>query len=474
MKKFITILFALSTLFLSACNQNDTIPILKPTPEVQTPQGRDIIFTDEQLKLPIKKGACFTLRDPATSNKGTYVQNMPKVAKLNVGWNYSWGSTYVQNQIKDIEFVPMLWGGNQNMDKFLSNMRLQIADGTVKRVLGFNEPDGVQQSNMSVEKALSLWPALESLGVPLGSPAVVNAETGQWLEDFMSEANRLGYRVNYICVHNYGGGSAQNFEEKLTNIYNKYHLPILVTEFAVADWNATSPETNKHSPEKVLDFMKTVLPWMEEQDFVLGYCWFSFNQTSSQGSSSALFDADGNLTELGKYYSEFPNITPDNPPVEEVNLLKNPGFEDLGEGWIKGANNVNFDNKITSPALADNIISGDITLRFSSKKSWANISQVVQVEKGHTYKYGFTGRIQDGIGPSGSTSTSHSLNLQLRKEGDKSTTFGDVLSVKTGTNTTVSGEITVDDSFPDTIELYISKANGIAYTDDVFFIDITK
>ena len=39
-------------------------------------------------------------------------------------------------------------------------------------LLGFNEPDLAEQANMTVEKALELWPRLEATGMRLGSPAV--------------------------------------------------------------------------------------------------------------------------------------------------------------------------------------------------------------------------------------------------------------------------------------------------------------
>ena len=39
-------------------------------------------FTEAELKLPGKKGACFTLRQPRDKNGGTVVENMPKVKVL--------------------------------------------------------------------------------------------------------------------------------------------------------------------------------------------------------------------------------------------------------------------------------------------------------------------------------------------------------------------------------------------------------
>jgi len=34
--------------------------------------------------------------------------------------------------------------------------------------------------------------------------------------------------------------------------------------------------------------------------------------------------------------------------------------------------------------------------------------------------------------------------------------------------------VTVDADFPETVQVYISKNNGIAYIDDVFFMEVAK
>lgn len=303
---------------LLACGSDSPTPPLQPTITVPTlPPSTDdtddadddeeqdnsnITFTGAQLKFPTKKGACYTLRDP--SKNGDYLTNMPKVEALNVGWNYSWGTGIAPNQSDDIEFVPMTWG-SFNADNLTANLQPKFEAGLYKRILAFNEPDGEKQANMTVDKAIALWPTLESFRVPLGSPAIVNAETGEWLEEFMKQVDEKSYRVDYICVHNYGGGSVSAFQKKMTNIYEKYKRPLLITEFAVADWTAKSPEENKHSKAKVLKFMQGVLPWIEEQSFIYAYSWFPFGQQSAAGTSSALFDGEGNLTELGQYYAQF-------------------------------------------------------------------------------------------------------------------------------------------------------------------------
>lgn len=277
------------------------------------------------MKLPGKKGACFTLREAGNKNGGTVVENISKVKALNPSWNYSWGTELVREQPRLIEFVPMVWGGS-NVEALEKRLAADVVpamkSGKIKRLLGFNEPDKEAQSNMPYTKALELWPTLEKLGIPLCSPACANPEgviddsvqgvPGTWMRDFMKEADKRGYRVDYIGVHWYGGTDTAGFKAKMKRIYEKYgKRPLLITEFAPADWK-TGGDINKHKhkPESVLNFMKEVMPWMEEQDWIAGYSWFSFDIDSPQGTSSALFEKEGNLTACGKFYK---SVTPNNP-----------------------------------------------------------------------------------------------------------------------------------------------------------------
>jgi len=290
-------------------------------------------FTAAQLKLPGKKGACFTLRERDDKNGGTVVENMPKVTALNPSWNYSWGTERVREQPGLIEFVPMVWGASSKeaLEKRIkADVIPTIKNGKVKRLLGFNEPDKEDQSNLPYTKALELWPILEKLGVPLCSPACANPEgvndesvqgvPGTWMRDFMKEADKRGYRVDYIGVHWYGGTDAAGFKAKMKRIYEKYgRRPLLITEFAPADWKTGGDiKRHKHKPESVLKFMKDVLPWMEEQDWIAGYSWFSFHIESPQGTSSALFDKMGNLTACGQFYR---SVTPQNPKGDQSNRI---------------------------------------------------------------------------------------------------------------------------------------------------------
>ncbi|HEY5688697.1 MAG TPA: glycoside hydrolase family protein [Yeosuana sp.] len=228
--------------------------------------------------------------------------------KLKPHWYYNWGSTWVDDKPSNLEFVPMKWGKWGDIDVFVANMKVLKEAGKIHYLLGFNEPDGVEQANMTVDQAIALWPKLEEVGLPLGSPACVNP-TGTWITEFMQKASEKGLRVDFMTVHWYGGASASSFISRLYDTYNQFGKPIWVTEFAPADWTAATPADNKFTPAQVLNFMKEALPQLEALDFVHRYTWFAFSQTSAVGTSSALFDADRNLTPLGEYYASFkPNF----------------------------------------------------------------------------------------------------------------------------------------------------------------------
>ena len=72
--------------------------------------------------------------------------------------------------------------------------------------------------------------------------------------------------MDYVGVHWYGGTDAAHFKTKMRRIYEKYgRRPLLITEFAPADWQAKTHSQNRMKAPDVLAFMKEVLPWLEKQ-----------------------------------------------------------------------------------------------------------------------------------------------------------------------------------------------------------------
>lgn len=263
--------------------------------------------TSNTLVLPGKKGVCFTLRQEGDPQGGTWMENLPKILATDAYWCYSWGFdslTYqlMQEKCPSLVWIPMSWGGStvENLQQRITESKTWIQ--TVPLFLGFNEPDQKDQSNMSIECVLNLWPTLESLNVPLASPACAQPG-GKWMEDFMRQAKATGKRIDYIAVHWYGGCNVTAFQTKMMEYYQKYdQRPLIITEFAPADWSSRDINHNKISKQHCLDFMKQALPWLEQTEWIIGYSWFSFQQSSPQGCNAALFDKKGQLTPLGQFY----------------------------------------------------------------------------------------------------------------------------------------------------------------------------
>ncbi|SEB05815.1 glycosyl hydrolase [Pedobacter hartonius] len=245
-----------------------------------------------------KKGVCFN-----TGNKnGTWYGN---VINLKSHWFYTWGPDIPFDLApRNCEFVPMFWGKGTVSSANVAYVKQLKALGRAKFVLGFNEPDLADQSNMSVADALASWPKLESVGLPLGSPATA-WPTRKWMYDFMDQAIAQKKRVDFICVHMYVGTDDAAFVQVLKDLHDKYHKPIWITEFATAANDAATMAQNPYTPGMVLKFMQRLLPKLEALDYVQRYSWFSGDPKSARLWSSALVDASGNLTALGKWYAAY-------------------------------------------------------------------------------------------------------------------------------------------------------------------------
>jgi hypothetical protein len=251
---------------------------------------------------------CVRADDEVISKKGIGMgggaESRKKIESLNLGWHYNWTPIWQGRKLKDTPFVPMIWGDNEWSTSALKDLRVVKSKGDANPLLGLNEPDGKDQANMSVEEALAFWPQLEKTNRRLGSPATVHPDN-EWMKSFIKGADEKGYRVDFICVHWYGQNDPGKFIERLEAIHKLYDKPIWITEFAIADWSAKSSEDIKHSPEDVLRFMKELLPKLERLDCVERYAWFHAPPDHPQLGSSALFDKQGELTELGEFYASF-------------------------------------------------------------------------------------------------------------------------------------------------------------------------
>ena len=286
------LLYPLTMMFLfGACQKTAHSPATGKTDSTTN------LTTDTTPVTSAKKGADFS----TTMTYGTWNGD---IVALQPFWYYTWGTPMPSPSPQNCEFVSMFWGAANVTSQNIAAVQQLAAQGSVKYVLGFNEPDQSGQSNMTVSQALALWPQLQSIGLPLGSPAV-SWPTVQWFTDFMDSVAAEHLRVDFICVHMYVGTDDVSFVQTLQQVYNQYHLPIWVTEFATADWNATTPAGNMYTAADAMGFMQRLLPQLDSLSYVHRYSWFSGDPTSAQLWPSALIATNGSLTTLGAWYANY-------------------------------------------------------------------------------------------------------------------------------------------------------------------------
>lgn len=225
-----------------------------------------------------------------------------RLAALRCQWFYSWNHHMPEGIPPGIEFVPMVfrYGGKPQV---VADAAASARKSGGHTLLGFNEPDGKEQGNMTVEQALEAWPRLMETGLRLGSPGCIHPDK-EWMTAFMEGVKQRKLRVDFVCVHSYGGPNAEALVQRLEKVHQVFGCPLWITEFAVGDWAAKDVTQNRHSREAVLRFMEQVLPRLDRLDFVERYAWFPAKPDNRALGTSALFDENGALTRLGECYRD--------------------------------------------------------------------------------------------------------------------------------------------------------------------------
>ena len=223
------------------------------------------------------------------------------LAASGASWYYTWNTQHSGITTPSAgSFVPMIWGAKSVTDSSLAQAR-----SYGPYLLGFNEPDMAQQSNMTVEQALQLWPKLMAAGKILGSPAVAYGgdTAGGWLDRFMSGAKTKGYRVDFITLHWYGGDfrtpqAVQQLKSYLAAVYARYHKPIWLTEYALIDF---SQGTRFPSAQQQADFVTASTKALDGLSYVQRYAWFGLGADPSK-PSSGLFTNGTTTTAAGRAF----------------------------------------------------------------------------------------------------------------------------------------------------------------------------
>ncbi|ROS27919.1 glycoside hydrolase family protein [Cellulomonas sp. PhB150] len=233
--------------------------------------------------------------------KGVATWEMPglKAALKDVGasWYYNWSpSNAGMKGPAGSTFVPMIWGAAS-----VTKANLAAAKKS-KVILGFNEPDLAGQANMTVSRALTLWPRLQATGRTLGSPAVAWGvdRSGGWLDRFMKGAKAKHLRVDFITLHWYGSdfssASVKQLKAYLVAVHKKYKKPIWVTEFSLIRFGA---KTTYPSSKQLVAFLQGATTMMDKLAYVKRYAYFGL---PAKGYPNGLYRDGDSPTAAGRAY----------------------------------------------------------------------------------------------------------------------------------------------------------------------------
>lgn len=238
-----------------------------------------------------------------------YLKTAPhKLTAVGATWSYNW--TYrVPPSTSSLETVPMIRSAASISDAAIRTLTEGRKAGHYEYLLGFNEPDSVNQANMTPAQAARLWPQLQKTGLILGSPVPAVPNNG-WLRQFMRIAKEKNLRVDFIALHFYADINdtrALDRVRTLTQLIRKnYGKPIWITEIGIID---RSPSSGSAAIKraKARKFMTGVTTMLDSMPYVHRYAWMGDNVSNRPHLKwSTLHDQYGRLTSLGTAYQRLP------------------------------------------------------------------------------------------------------------------------------------------------------------------------
>ena len=118
----------------------------------------------------------------------------------------------------------------------------------------------------------------------------------------MTGARSRGYQVNFITLHWYGSdfssAAVGQLKGYLQNVYNRYHLPIWLTEYALIKF---SSPTVFPMPDEQVAFIKGSTSMLESLSYLERYAWFAL-PTSTAADQTGLYRNGTTPTAAGAAY----------------------------------------------------------------------------------------------------------------------------------------------------------------------------
>jgi len=232
-----------------------------------------------------------------------------------VSWWYDWGArpnaalpANAPSQA-GMDFVPMLWNASYDA----TTVQNYIKANDIKYLLVLNEPNLVDQADMTPAQAAAAWPGYEAVAAATGAKIVGPAITWGtmpgysdpvvWMDAFIAayQAANGGRspRIDYLAFHWYDYGLAGQLDRLV-----KYGKPFWVTE--MANWHTGDGSAAIDTPAKQAAQMTDMVATCESRDDVFRYAWFTGRWNSDAHFTSLLAAGSGQLTDLGRLYLALP------------------------------------------------------------------------------------------------------------------------------------------------------------------------
>ena len=258
---------------------------------------------------------------PLKSAKRGVAYNFASLADLQavasgVSWWYNWSSrpdsalpANAASQVA-MDYIPMLWNGSYVAATVEAYIK---ANPNIKYLLVLNEPNLVDQANLSPAQAAAAWPGYEAVAAATGAkivgPAITwgtlpgYADPVVWMDAFIAayQAANGGRspQIDYLAFHWYDYGLAAQLDRLV-----KYGKPFWVTEFA--NWHNGDGAAAIDTLDKQKAQMTDMVGTCESRADVFRYAWFTGRWNSDAHFTSLLGTNPGDLTALGSLYVTLP------------------------------------------------------------------------------------------------------------------------------------------------------------------------
>ena len=233
-----------------------------------------------------------------------------------VSWWYNW-SAHPSNALPStaaaqaaMDYIPMLWNASYDAPSVEAYI---LANPGIKYLLVLNEPNLVDQADLTPAQAAAAWPGYEAVAAATGAKIVGPAITWGtmpnfsdpvvWLDAFIaayqSANGGRSPQIDYLAFHWYDYGLGAQLD-RLT----KYGKPFWVTEFA--NWHNGDGAAAIDTLQKQQDQMTDMVGTCETRADVFRYAWFTGRWSSDAHFTSLLGANPGELTALGSHYLGLP------------------------------------------------------------------------------------------------------------------------------------------------------------------------